>query len=316
MKKIKFLFLLPLLFFSISGDCANKVKKVEQNSKVKSASDYYNDVLKAYQDKKWEELVVISKEMMSRYGESPFHSEVSYYKGIAYFNLQDFDLSNTCFSNYLKHETTPKYFEESIEYKYQIAESFCQGARRHLFGMERLPRVLPAKEQALDIFDEIITALPRHDLTAKSLFKKGSLLCDFNDFKPSTESFQILIRRFPKHYLAPEAYLGIQEVYLKQSQQEFPDPDVLELAEINLFKFKESFPGDSKIENAEKMYIDMQDSFAKELFETGFFYERTQKIDAAILYYANVISQYPRSSFAEKAKRNMTKLEAQKPKNK
>ena len=33
-------------------------------------------------------------------------------------------------------------------------------------------------------------------------------------------------------------------------------------------------------------------------------------------YYANVISQYPRSSFAEKAKRNMTKLEAQKPKNK
>jgi outer membrane protein assembly factor BamD (BamD/ComL family) len=312
MKNTKY-FLFSCVFILSLTPCYSKEKKIVKNTeksiKDKSAYDYYHEIVGFFQNKAWDKTIVISKDMLARYKESPFNSEVYYYLGVSYFNVLDFDMSNFYLGKYLKNETTPKFFEEAIECKFNIAEKFYEGARKHIFGLEKLPKVLPAKEDALDIYDEIITALPRHDLTAKSLFKKGILLLDFEDFKPSVESFEILIRRFPKHYLAADAYLGIQAVYLKQSEKEFPDPDILELAHINLHKFTDSFPGESRLSEAEKLLSQTEDCFAKELFETGSFYERTHKLDAAVLYYSNILSNYPNSSFAAKAKKSVDKLE-------
>lgn len=282
--------------------------KVQKALKTKTAYDYYNEILTGYQNKQWKALIISAKSLLASYSESPFNAEAFYYKGVAYYNLDDYDLANESFSQYLKNETTPKFFEDAIEFKFQIAEKFYEGAKRHFLGLEKLPKILPAKDEALEIYEEIISTLPRHDLTARSLYKKGCLLADFNDYKPSVEAFQILIRRFPKHYYAPEGFIGIQKVYLKQAQLEFPDPDVLELAEINLQRFKENFPGESRIEEAKKMLSQMEDCFAEDLFETGSFYERTKKEEAASIYYSSILSKYPNSTFAHKAKKHLDKL--------
>lgn len=280
--------------------------------KNKTAYDYYHDILNAYQTEDWKGLIGIAKALHASYDESPFNAEAYYYKGVAYYQLGDYDLANHAFSEYLRNETTPKFFEDAIEYKFQIAEKFYEGARRHFLGFEKLPKIIPARDEALEIYEEIITTLPRHDLTARSLYKKGCLLYEFNDYKESVESFQVLIRRFPRHYLAPEGFLGIQKVYLKQAQQEFPDPDILELAAINLQKFKEGFPGEGRLEDAAKMLSQMEDCFAEELFDTGFFYEKTHKLDAAAIYYTNLIAQYPHSTYAQKAQRHLEKIERRK----
>jgi outer membrane protein assembly factor BamD (BamD/ComL family) len=288
------------------------VKETQKTLKTKSAYDFYNEILKAYQNQQWKELVLNAKSLLANYADSPFNAEAFYYKGVAYYQLGDYDLANESLTKYLRNETTPKFFEEAIEYKFQIAEKFYEGAKKHFWGLEKLPRILPARDEALEIYEEIITTLPRHDLTAKSLYKKGCLLSDFNDYKASVEAFQVLIRRFPKHYYAPEGYLGIQKVYLQQAELEFPDPDVLELAEINLQRFKESFPGEPRIEDAKDMLVKMEDCFAASLFETGDFYERTKKIEAAEIYYATLLSKYPHSTFASKAKKQLDKIQKKK----
>lgn len=309
-KKYLLLSCLVLLTAAPGFSKEKKVSKRKVSATLdKSAYDYYHEILGHFQNQSWDKLIVIGKDMLARYKESPFNAEVYYYLGVSYFQLQDFDMSNFYLGKYLKNERTPKFFEEAIACKFDIAEKFYEGARKHIFGMEKLPKVLPAKEDALDIYDEIITALPRHDLTAKALYKKGLLLLDFEDFKPSVESFEVLIRRFPKHYLAADAYLGIQSVYLKQSEKEFPDPDILELAHINFNRFNESFPSETRLEQAQKMLGATEDCFAKELFETGSFYERTNKHDAAMLYYANILTNYPHSTYAQKAKKSAERLE-------
>lgn len=295
--------------FSSSGDVKKQPKKsslkVEPAMKSKSAYDYYHLILTCYQEQNWKGVLQYAKALLANYEDSPFNAEACYYKGVAFFHLADYDMANVSLGQYLKCETTPKYFEEALEYKYKIGEKFYEGARKHILGLEKLPKVVPAKDEALEIFEQIITTLPRHDLTARSLYKKGAVLTDFEDYKPSVEAFQVLIRRFPKHFLAPQAFLGIQKVYLKQAQLEFPDPDVLELAYINIQRFKESFPTDQRIEEAKKMLSLMQDCFAKELFETASFYERTKKYEAALLYHGSVIAQYPESSYATRSQKQM-----------
>lgn len=117
-----------------------------------------------------------------------------------------------------------------------------------------MPKWLPAYEVAIEIYDEVITTMPRDDLAAKSLYRKGVLLLRMEEYKKSIDSFQTLCRRFPKHPLAPDGYVGISDVYLTESKKEFPDSNKLELAEINLRKFKTHFPSEPRVEEAEKDY--------------------------------------------------------------
>lgn len=273
-----------------------------------SAQDFYGNILKSYQKGDHQDVIFNAKCLLSYYPNSPFASEASFYQGVSYFVVHDYDFANQALSRYLKAEATPKFFDEAMEYKYKIALKFQKGHKKHLMGFGRLPKWMPAREEALQIYDEIITSLPRHDLTGKSLFQKGLLLSSFHDYKSSIDSFKTLIRRFPKHERAPDAFLAIADVYLKQCREEFPDTDILDLMKVNLEKFQESFPSEPRLVDAEKKLLEMKTFFAKDLFDIGDFYERTKKFSAAEIYFDSVITKYPETKYAKKAHKRLPSL--------
>lgn len=174
-----------------------------------------------------------------------------------------------------------------------------------------MPKWVPASEEALAIYDEVITALPHHELTAQALFGKAKLLLKDEQYSASLEAFQTLIRRFPKHPLAASSFLGIGEVYLVQSQNEYPDPEFLDLAELNLRKFKESFPREEKIQLAEEKLFEMKEHYASSLYETAKFFERAKKLEAAIIYYEKILVSYPTTQIAERSQKHLKQLYAQ-----
>lgn len=279
-------------------------KLVEKDALVHSrtAEEHYSNIMQYYENKQWPLLEREALSLIRNFPNTPFARDASYLLGIAYFEQNDFDLANIHFTEYLTKQATPKYFEQAIYYKFQIAEKFRDGARKHLLGTKSLPKIMGAGGEAIAIYDEVISALPHHELAAQSLYGKAQVLLRNEDFRASIEAYQTLIRRFPKHPLAIESYIGIGEVYLKQSQSEYPDPDFLDLAELNLRKFRASFPGEEKIAIAQDTYIRMQDHYAGSLFETAKFYERTDKWGAAKIYYAKILKSYPDSSVARKSK--------------
>ncbi len=281
------------------------VKQVPPPLFTNNAQNFYSNILKAYKKENWREVLFNAKHLFEKFPDSPFAAEASYYQGVAFYAVHDYDFANKAFSLYLKNETTPKFFDEAIQFKYQIAVKFQNGHKRHLMGTVKLPKWLPAKEEALDIYNEIIATLPRHDLTARSLYQKGELLTMLQDYKASIDCFNTLIRRFPKHEKTPEAYLGIADVYFKQCQTEFPDPDILELVKVNLEKFKQNFPSEPRIQLAEKNLLKMQEYFAKDVYKMGNFYERTKKFGAAEIYFSAVIDKYPETKYAEKAGKHL-----------
>ncbi len=201
----------------------------------------------------------------SSFPNDPCAHEAHYYLGVAYYYLEEYEFSNDALSDYLKAQSHPVYFEEAIQYKYAIAEAFRCGAKRRLLSMHRCPKWAEGKEQALAIYDEVIAALPSQDIATQALFSKGCLLMDMKEYCESVEAFRMFIRRFPKHELAPESYLAITAVYLKQSCCEFQNPDILALAEINLRKFKQDFPREERIALAEEDVMSI-----KEPTQTGY----------------------------------------------
>ncbi len=270
---------------------------------------HYSVAMNAVESKQWDGVVRHFRIIENNFPDSPFAQEAQFYIGVGYYYLGDYDMANQSLSAYLKDKHSSKHFEESFEYKFAIAEKFREGAKKHIFGMEKLPKWIDATEDALGIYNEVVTSLPSHQLAAKSLFAKGCLLRDMRNYRESIEAFQGLIRRFPKDELAPKAFLAIGDVYQEQSRSEFQNPDLLALAQINLRRFRENFSGDPKLQEAETQLAAMQETFAGGLFETGSFYERTKHPQASAIYYASTIQQFPTTQAAGHARARLKVLE-------
>ena len=241
---------------------------------------------------------------------TPFAKEAGFTMGEAYYKLGQFEYSNYFFTAYLNQSTSPKHFEEAIHYKFMIAEQFGSGAKKRLFGSHKMPAWLPAQEDALKIYDEVISALPHSEIAAQALLNKAKLQVYFEDYKPGIETLDFLIRRFPKHDLAAESFLEKNRIYLIQCKAQNLDPDLLDLAEVNTRKFQQAFPREPRVMEAEKIISELKEIFAQNLFETGCFFEKTKKIPASVIYYTKVIAKYPNTEAALAAREKLESLQA------
>jgi outer membrane protein assembly factor BamD (BamD/ComL family) len=269
---------------------------------------HYELGITAYNDCDWEEAAKNFRAIIYSFPNSSYALDSYFFLGVSDYYMDDLDFANESLTQYLKLQNNPKYFEQTIEYKFAIAERFRCGARKHFLGTNKLPKWASGRSLGLKIYDEVIAALPAHDLAARALYSKGLLLWEDDCYRESIDSFQTLIRRFPKHELAPEAYIAIADVYVEQSISEFQNPDLLALAGINYRKFAQDFPRDERLKVVEERVQWMKESYAQGLYEIGRFYERKDKPCASAIYYKKAIKDYPDTTVAECARTRLFKL--------
>lgn len=303
MKKFFVVFFLALAPLSMHGSST-----LESVIEFWSSQQLYQTALLAKQDGKYKYSTRLFKELQRRYPKSPFYAESVFRIAEMEFEKNELAAANALLTQYLALDSNVSHLEEAIRMKFSIATQYEKGYRDHLMGLKKMPKVFTDKELALEIYEEIIISMPRHELAAESLFRKGVMLLADKDFKESVESFQTLIRRFPTNPLAPESYLEVGRVYMQQMKQEFPDPDLYDLALINFEQFKKHFPTEPRVQVLEKQLLSLQESLAKQLFEIGAFYQRTKKYNAASLYYSIIVHRYGLTKYAHKSKIELRKM--------
>lgn len=288
---------IALFLFSISILAAQETSVQEFNSYM----------LEAAEVKDWWKVIDYSAIISGRFPSSPFAREASYVCGEAFYNLGQWEAANLAFTEYLNDN--PKHFAEAITYKFQIAESFANGAKKRLFGSPKMPAWVPAKEDAIPIYDEVIAALPHSEMAAKSLLSKAHIQAvNLEEYSAAIETLEVLIRRFPKDALAGEAFLEKSRILLMQCLGRDLDPALLDLSSVNIRRFRLAFPREPLIAETEKIHSEMEELFAQNLLEVGKFYQKTKKIGASEIYYNRVIAKYPKSKAALDAQERLEKI--------
>jgi len=300
MKLLKYLLLSSLLL-------TTPVFSAEKS--LPSVHEYYSYATDAFERHDWLSVIKFCKVIIQKYPNSSFTKDALFSLGVAYFNLKDYEISNKYFTRYLKDDFNPKYFEETMHYKFLIAKNFKGGSKKRLFGWKKGPKIVLASEDALAIFDEVIATMPTHELAPKAMFAKAELLFKEGESKDSIAVFEALIERFEKHELAIESFIKIGEVYLSQTTYKKQDSDLLDLAEFNLSKLREIYPAEKeKIKELEKIVLDMRELFAKGFLDIAVFYEKTNKKDAAIIYYSKIINSFSDTNSSKIAQDRFDKL--------
>ncbi len=160
--------LIPVLGFSDYTISEGKLVAKEQVAS-EPVQEHYSAMIRAFENQEWDELAQEALIVIRNFSKTAFAKDATYFLGVAYFNQKDYEMANYQFTDYLIQQATPKYFEEAIQYKFEIAEKFRKGARKHLMGFKSMPKWAPAGSEAITIYDEVISALPHHDLAATPL---------------------------------------------------------------------------------------------------------------------------------------------------
>lgn len=298
-KSLSFLLVLALPLFALEE------QDLAWEAEGPSATQYNSYLQESLTDRDWWAVIDYADILSYHFATSPFAIEAPYLMGYAYYQLGHYELANVTLNNYLSASGNHPHFQEAIRLKFDIAQRFESGEKKPLFGSHKMPKWLSAKEDAIQIYDEIIAAVPHSDMAPKSMLGKAKLQGDLEDYKPAVETLQTLIRRFPKQEAAAEAFLAIHRIYLDQCKNTSLDLDLLELSELNLRKFRLAFPREPRLAEAEKLLAEMQELFAQNLFETGRFFERTGKKPASKIYYQKVIAKYPGTEAAHAAREKL-----------
>lgn len=276
-----------------------------------SANKHYELASEAYKKEDWSEAAFHFDQIIKSFSRSPIAAESLFFLGICNYNMEEYDFANLAFTEYLSGFSCPEHFDEAIEYKFAVAEQFRGGAKRHMFNTKHLPKWASGEQLALQIYDEVIAAAPAQEISARALYSKGLLLWQMKDYRESVDSFHLLIRRFPKHELAPESYLTISKIHLEQCEVEFQNPDLLAFAQMNLQKFERDFPGEERIKEVKQEVTKIKEIYAHGLYETASFYERTGHPKAAAIYYQSAMSQFPGTIIANYCQRRLDALAKQ-----
>lgn len=273
------------------------------------AQDHFAVGLQALEVQDWEIAAMQFNLVSSNFPGTEEAKQAYYYLGVADFYLEEYDSANTSFSYYLMVHSSPEFFQETVNYKFAIANLLAEGKKRRCFGKKQLPKWACGKQLAIQIYDEVIAAVPCSPIAAQALVSKGCLLWQMKDYRSAVEAFNLVIRRFPKDERAADCYTLISKVYLEQSQQEYQNPDILALAEINLRKFSRDFPREERLCQVEEDLNAIKETNAQGLYETGQFYERCCKRCAAIIYYRLAMQQFPDTCVADNCRQRLLCLD-------
>lgn len=261
-------------------------------------TEHYNKGCAYYTNESWRHAATEFEKVIYFFPCTDEAATASYYLAVSYFEMKEYDFANEEFSNYLKASQHPEFFEDAVYFKFCIAEYFKAGKKRRPFKMRYLPKWISGQDSALEIYDEVVAALPNHELTIRALQSKAELLRRMGEYRECVETYQLIIRRFPKNEIIPACYLNIAETYYEQSKYEFQNPDILALAELNVRKFKDDFPRDERVEMAEETVCRIKELYAKGLCDLGLFYQRMEKPEAAAIYFQSSIEEFPDTKVA------------------
>lgn len=273
------------------------------------ADEHYNLGCQAMERCNWREAARQFSILTTCFPSTQLGQEAYYYLGAAEFNLQEYDFSNDAFSEYLKCQNNPQNFLSAIEYKFCIAEQFRCGAKRRFCGTKQLPKWATGRTLALKIYDEIISAMPSSEIASQAMYSKACLLWGMQEYRDCIDSFQMICKRFPKGELTPECYVLISQVYIDLCQHEPQNPDVLAFAELNARKFKQEFPKEERVCEAEDNVQRIKELYAGALYQTGCFYEKTDHPRASIIYYYSAVKQFPDTQVAQVCKNRLYQLD-------
>jgi outer membrane assembly lipoprotein YfiO len=190
-----------------------------------------------------------------------------------------------------------RYYEWALSREFEVAEAFLAGKKRIHFGIFRLR----AEGDGLDILLRIAEHAPGTTIAQKAMLRIADHQYEKARFAEAAAAYDEFLEMFPKS--AQAQYAALQAARSTHAQFQgvaFDDTPLLEATQRYL-NFQQAYPGPAREADVEAILAEITAARANKLFETGAFYERTDRPDSATFYYKLVMRDFPQTEWADRA---------------
>lgn len=269
--------------------------------------EYFEQGQQFLAQKRYRQALLCFGMILHHFPSHALYAESQYLSGLCYFKNNQPDLADKAFNAYLQLPEA-EFSEELFTMKYAIARSFAEGKRKHIFLLEGFPKLVSAKEDALKLYDEVLTAFPNKELGARALYHKGELLMMDKEYSEAIKTLKKLTVQFPQHSLSPHAFLRLSEIYSLLAKREPHNDHYLQLARVNAAHMRKQHPNHPLNQTVAQNVHKMCERYAAGLYDTGRFYEKKKKNGAAKLYYTTAVENYPDTSLVAKCHKRLERI--------
>lgn len=272
-------------------------KWINPKAQVKSTPKEQFDFAKSLYDiKQYEEAKREFKKVLKAYPKSLEAAESQYYLGLIE------EAQNNLYGAYQAYQKViDKYpFSERIpqiiEREYKIGEAFMEGTKRKAAGV-----VLAVENPAIEIFTKVIENSTYGPQAAAAQYKLGLVLKGLLRYYEAEEAFNKVVSNYPDSEWAEAAKFQIASCRAAVSRGPDYDQGAAKEAKEKFETFVREHPDAALSRDAEKNIERLNEKEAQSYYNIGRFYEKQKAIEAAKIYYNDIINNYSGSVWAAKA---------------
>jgi len=155
--------------------------------------------------------------------------------------------------------------------------------------------------ESVDIFERVITLDPTFDRLVEARMYLAQAYYNRGDYITAVSEFNRIMDRHPGHTLAPEASLGMCKSYVAQAPHVQRDQTYTAQAWTACQNTVSDFRGHPVAEEATVLREQMFERLAEKAYAIGDFYLRRKVYQPAILYFNDLLDQFPNSEWVDDA---------------
>jgi len=197
------------------------------------------------------------------------------------------------------------YVDEVIEREYKIGEMFFLGKKVRILG----PLQMPAKDKAIEIFKRVADNAPYGKYADMSIFKAGLAYKDIADYDNAIIMLKELIDEYPSSSLVDKARYQLAECSKLLSLEPDYDQTPTIVAREEFEDFIEKHPDSKMSEEAREIIDRLKYKEAQNAYKIGQFYEARHLPESAVIYYKDIIQDYPDTEWAKKARERLNEIQ-------
>ena len=208
------------------------------------------------------------------------------------------------FEKQIQRYPNGRFLEQLLGKEFEIAEAFLGGKKRIVAGILSLS----AEDEGLEILTRVAEHAPRAVAAEKALVLIGDHYFAKGRYSEAATAYDRHLEQFDKSKLAAQVMLrAAQAAYGAYRGSSYDETPLLE-AEQRFKLFAERYPAEAAKARVTETLERIADLRAQKVYETGRFYDRAGRQDAAVFYYRRVTKEFPQTIWAKEARAGLIKF--------
>ncbi len=245
------------------------------------------------------------RKLVQYYPNSMHAPMAQYYVGRCHEAMESYYAAYIAYQKVIDTYPYAKNREEIIGRQYKIGMLFFEGRKAKILGLA----VLPAIDRAVEVFEQVVANSPYGEHADRAQFKIGECYKKSDRYSEAALAFQKVIDNYPQSELSEAAAYEVAQCGYMASLGYSYDQKTTDAAIEKFEEFIDDAEGEGLSEEARESLKVLKEKKARALFDTAEFYERTGQRLSAVVYYKELLDNYPDSSLAAESLNRVIKLE-------